>query len=132
MDRIFDKLTQDLPQTSVLAMGLTPPLEKYMNMAGFGPGSYNKYPQNVLDTKFNEYNDVLQELTKKYNAFYVDLWAQWPHDVEGRWELLAEGLHPSDAGYDKMTGILYAFLRSTVSVEVTYKLVVTWSLLKSN
>ena len=59
MDKIFDYLKQNLPQTSVLAMGLIPPVEKYMTLAGYGRVGYNRFSQDVLDTKLDEYDDVL-------------------------------------------------------------------------
>ncbi len=89
---------------------MTTSLRKYANMR-FG----NFLPQqNVVQTIFNDYNNILRELTKDYKHFYVDLPSQWPKDIEESWELCADGIHPNNAGYDQMTAILYDTLTSTV------------------
>lgn len=129
MDKIFSKLKQDLPDASVLVMGMTTPLKKYVDMSSLS-WILAGITQEFLDTQFDEYNNVLKELAKKFGYFYVDIPSKWPSDVEESWELYAEGLHPNDAGYDKMTEVLYEVLLSTVSVEVNYRLIATWGRIK--
>jgi len=80
--------------------------------------------------------NVLRELAQKYGYVYVDIRSKWPQDIEESWEFLADGLHPNDAGYDKMTEILYAALRSTVihpvaSVKLRYQLTTSWGQIKT-
>ena len=110
MTRIFDKLKLDLPDTPVFVMGMTTVLRKYAHMkfGNFLP------PQQELQTIFNEYNNILEELAQNFKFFYVDLPSQWPGDVEARWKFYADGIHPNDAGYDLMAEMLYDALGSTV------------------
>ncbi len=70
--------------------------------------------QDVVQTVFDDYNNILRELTKDYKLFDVNLPSQWPEDVEESWEFCADGIHPNDAGYDLMANILYNTLRTTV------------------
>jgi lysophospholipase L1-like esterase len=134
MTDILDKLKQELPDVPVFIMGMTTPLEKYTDMAGFGGIVYQT--QDFLDAQFREYNDVLKELTSKYGYFYVDIPGNWPQDIEGSWEFYSEGLHPNDAGYDKMMEILYSVLLSAVlspetGVSAYCRLVTTWGQMRS-
>lgn len=75
-------------------------------------------------------HNVLKDLAPKYGYVYVDIRSKWPKDIEGSWEFYSDGIHPNDAGNNKMTEILYAALRSTVvhpvSVKSRYKLTTTW------
>ncbi len=110
ISRIFNKLQLNLPDTPVFAMGMTTSLRKYAHIR-FG----NFLPQqDVVQAVFNDYNNILRELTKGYKSFYVDLPSEWPGDVEESWKFCADGIHPNDAGYDLMTAILYDTLTSTV------------------
>jgi lysophospholipase L1-like esterase len=110
MTRIFDKLQMDLPNTPVFVIGMTTVLRKYAHMR-FG----NFLPsQEVLQTVFNNYNNVLKELAQNFKLFYVDIPSQWPGNVERSWKFYADGIHPNDAGYDLMAEILFGTLRSTV------------------
>jgi len=128
MDKIFNELTQNLPDTSVFIMGMTTPLKKYIDIAGLDWAV--PFQQEFLDTQFEEYNNVLKDLVQKYRYFYVDIRSKWPKDIEGSWEFYSDGIHPNDAGNNKMMEILYAALRSTVvhpvSVKSGYKLTTTW------
>ena len=110
MTRVFDKLKLNLPDTPVFVTGMTTVLRKYAHMkfGNFLP------PQKDLQTIFNEYNNILEELAQDFNLFYVDLPSQWPEDVEESWQFYADGIHPNDTGYDLMAKILYDALRSTV------------------
>ncbi|MCP4274644.1 MAG: hypothetical protein GY781_22185, partial [Gammaproteobacteria bacterium] len=59
MTRIFNQLQLNLRDTPVFVMGMTTSLRKYANMR-FG----NFLPQqNVVQTIFNDYNNILRELT---------------------------------------------------------------------
>jgi len=108
--KIFKKLQLKLPDTLVFTMGMTTSLRKYTQIR-FG----NFLPQqNVIQTVFNDYNNILRGLSKNYKFFYVDLTSHWPGDVEESWKFCADGIHPNDAGYDLMTEILYEALMSTV------------------
>jgi len=108
--KIFKKLQLKLPDTHVFTMGMTTSLRKYTQIR-FG----NFLPQqNVTQTVFNDYNNILSGLSKNYKFFYVDLTSHWPGDVEESWKFCADGIHPNDAGYDLMTEILYEALMSTV------------------
>ena len=111
MTRIFDKLKLDIPDTPVFVMGMTTVLRKYAHMkfGNFLP------PQEDLQTVFNNYNNILEELAQGFKLFYVDLPSQWPGDVEARWKFYADGIHPNDAGYDLMAESLYDTLRSTIA-----------------
>ena len=134
MTDIFDKLKQELPDIPVFIMGMTTPLKKYVDMFGFGGIVHQN--QDFLDTQFKKYNDVFKDLTQKYGYFYVDIPGNWPQDIEGSWEFYTEGLHPNDAGYDKMADILYQYLRSTVispeaAVSIYGSSVATWGQLKA-
>jgi len=110
MTRIFDKLKLNLPDTPVFVMGMTTVLRKYAHMkfGNFLP------PQEDLQTVFNNYNNILEELAQDFKLYFVDLPSQWPEDVEESWQFYADGIHPNDAGYDLMAKILYDTLRSTV------------------
>ena len=111
MIRIFDKLKLDIPDTPVFVMGMTTVLRKYAHMkfGNFLP------PQEDLQTVFNNYNNILEELAQDFKFFYVNLPSQWPGDVEARWKFYADGIHPNDAGYDLMAESLYDTLRSTIA-----------------
>lgn len=122
MEKIFNELRQELPFTPVFIMGMTTPLKKYATSL---PN------QDFLNTQYEQYNAVLRDLAQDYGYFYVDIPSQWPQDIEESWELYADGIHPNDAGYDKMADILYAALTSTVSVEPRYRLVVAWGQLRN-
>jgi lysophospholipase L1-like esterase len=110
MTRIFDKLKLNLPDTPVFVMGMTTVLRKYAHMkfGNFLP------PQEDLQTVFTVYNNILEELAQNFKLFYVDLPSQWREDVEESWQFYADGIHPSDAGYDLMAETLYDTLRPTV------------------
>jgi len=122
MEQIFSELQQELPQTPVFIMGMTTPLKKY---------APSLPSQDFLDSQYEQYNAVLRELAQEFGYFYVDIPSQWPQDVEESWELSADGIHPNDAGYDKMAEILYAALTSTVSVKPQYRLIAAWGQLKN-
>ncbi len=110
MARIFNQLQLNLRDTPVLVLGMTTSLRKYAHMR-FG----NFLPQqDVMQTVFDDYNNVLRELTTDYKSFYIDLPFQWPEDVEESWKFCADGIHPNDAGYDLMANVLYNTLRTTV------------------
>ncbi len=110
MTRIFDKLKLNLPDTPIFVMGMTTVLRKYAHIkfGNFLP------PQEDLQTVFNNYNNILEKLAQDFKLLYVDLPSQWPGDVEARWKFYADGIHPSNAGYDLMAEILYDTLRSTI------------------
>jgi lysophospholipase L1-like esterase len=133
MTDIFDKLKQELPDVPVFIMGMTTPLKKYLDMAGFGWAV--PQDQDFLDTQFKKYNDVLKDLTQKYGHFYVDIPGNWPRDIEGSWEFYADGIHINDAGYDKMADVLYQHLLSTVispetAVSIYGSSAITWGQVK--
>lgn len=89
---------------------MTTPLRKYAHMR-FG----NFLPQqDVVQTVFNAYNNILEELSHAFKLFYVDVPSQWPKNVEESWKLYADGIHPNDAGYGLMANILYDTLQTTV------------------
>ncbi len=110
MTQIFSKLQLNLLGTPVFAIGMTTPLRKYAHIrfGDFLP------QQEVVQAVFNDHNNILRELTKEYNFFYVDLPSQWPGNIEEGWEFYADGIHPNNAGYDFMTEILYEALTPTV------------------
>ena len=129
MNKIFTNLKENLPNTPVFIMGMTTPLKKYVDMSSLS-WVLAGITQQFLDTQFNQYNNVLKELAPKFGYFHVDVPSKWPSDIEESWELYAEGLHPNDAGYDRMTEVLYEVLLSTVSVEANYRLIATWGRIK--
>ncbi|MCP4265507.1 MAG: SGNH/GDSL hydrolase family protein [Candidatus Brocadiaceae bacterium] len=110
MTRIFEKIQLELPNTPVFVMGMTTALRKYVHMrfGSFLPS------QKVVQNVFNDYNCVLKGFTHGFKISYVDIPSKWPKDVERSWKFYADGIHPNDAGYDLMAGILYDTLRSIV------------------
>ena len=108
--RLFNKLQQDLPDTTVFVMGMTTTLRKYAHIrfGDFLP------QQKVVQAVFNDYNNILKKLARDFKFLYIDLPAQWPGDVETSWRFYADGIHPNNGGYDLMTNTLYNALRSTV------------------
>ncbi len=108
--RIYNKLQLDLPDTPVFIMGMTTSLRKYAHMRV----GYFLPQQKIVQSVFNDYNNILKKLTRGFGSFYIDLSSQWPGDVEESWRFYADGIHPNNVGYDLMTEILYDTLRSTV------------------
>ena len=131
MDMIFSELEQSFPEISVFAMGMPTPVEKYMDMSWMKdtPAIADR-TQGFFDTQFGAYNAALRESAENFGYFYVDIPAQWPSDVEESWEFYADGLHPNDAGYDLMSEVLYAALRSTVVHPETAVRFTTWASVK--
>jgi lysophospholipase L1-like esterase len=107
MDKILRELQQGLPEVAVFMVGLTPPVKKYADMSAVGRVLAG-YEQDFFETQYPQYNDVLKKLAQTFGYFYIDIPSQWPNDLEACWELLADGVHPNDAGYDKMTEIIYS------------------------
>lgn len=133
MDTLLSELHQQLPGTAVFVVGFTSPVKKYADTFGLS-GLLSGYDQETLDTKFKQYNEALKEVVKTFGYSYIDISSQWPGDTEARWELLADGLHPNDAGYDKMAELIYTALRDTVvhpvTAEPTSISLSTWGALK--
>ena len=113
MEEILAELQLNLPNTPVFIMGMTTTLRKYWMMAWYS--FFISLPQQeTLEGIYEEYNNVLKDLAQDYGYFYVDISSQWPKDVEGSWEFYADGIHPNNVGYDKMTEVLYRALRTKV------------------
>ena len=114
MEEILGALQLQLPDTPVFVMGMTTVLREYIQMAWFSVFFLSLPQQETLEGIYEEYNNVLKDLAQDFGYFYVDIPSQWPKEVEESLELYADGIHPSDAGYDKMAEVLYTALSSTV------------------
>ena len=116
MGEIFRELQTNLPDTPVFVLGMTTPLKKYVEASWLGQYITSMPEQEVLEKAFDEYNDVLEELSAQFGYSYVDIPSQWPRDVEASWALSSDGSHPNDIGYDKMTEIIYAAMRKSSAI----------------
>jgi lysophospholipase L1-like esterase len=65
-------------------------------------------------TFVNRYNDALKQMAAKKDAILVDVNAQFPLDLIGQ-----DGLHPTEAGYDKLAGIFRDAIVATFDITPT-------------
>ena len=116
MDEIFRELQTNLPDTPVFVLGMITPLKKYVEASWLGQYFTSMPEQEVLEKAFDEYNDVVKDLSAQFGYSYVDIPSRWPRDVEKSWALSSDGSHPNDIGYDKMTEYLLAAMRRSSAI----------------
>ena len=104
IEQIIEKIQQDSPETHIYLVGY--PLNVIKKYA---EQTYSvKYDeQEVVDDRYQRFNDTLESLAGENGIDFINILDSWPKDVEERWALSADGVHPDDDGYDLLTEIIY-------------------------
>lgn len=110
MREIVEQILQESPETDIYLVGYPVSIKKYAELSY----SFLNYDdQEVLDFRYQQFNNVLESVSIEYGIYFIDILTSWPEEEEARWALSADGLHPDDAGFKFMTDIIYdAILRS--------------------
>lgn len=115
VDEILDALQRELPDATIVLVGYATPVREYFAMGPYG-WIFDDHTQDDLEENFVAYNDALEAFAEQEDLVFIDVASQWPTDLDERWELLADGLHPNDAGHALIADHVYEMLLQSVLV----------------
>ena len=107
LNNMFDYLISTYPKAFIFFMT---PLHRTNETRNTGDG-YKK-PSRTL----KGYVDAIKEVAEKYSVPVLDLYSVsgiYPENEKSRNAWTADGLHPNDAGYKKIAGIVQKFLENS-------------------
>jgi lysophospholipase L1-like esterase len=84
----------------------------------YGKPPYDATRDDGMNVVLTEYLQVVRDLAKRENAPLVDVYQAFGEDPRGIPALLLDGMHPNDAGHEKITKMLIPVLRSLNAVSV--------------